>query len=478
MGQGALVRMALTSAHEHPVSDSHLHARAPARGLSLDAAPAPGARPHRAGQSNPEIAAALDVSLQGAKWHVSEILDKLDARSREEAADYWRRYNGLAPRFARVFRGIATAAALKWTAAAVAVTAVAVGGIAIVAVAASNGRDDTGSPNADVSATPADDLLERLRANEWVLVDVAGVQARDDVEATLRFTPGSQPAGGSAHPGTGWYAGGNGSCNTFFGGPVSISDDRIIIGDFSLTRKDCIGMDEEQRYFDALREAERFAFDGDQLLIFAVGYDLPLRFDPRSAAVPVTSTPPASTPPVPEEPAFEGTLAGIDIRTQQRDISPFEICPGVGLEPMTGSEARALVAGDGPLSIDLAALPGTVTLNPNVPPDVFTCRGGPVSVHATFSVAPGTAGVNAGGGSVLVGRITGPPQLASSHPRSAWTEVAVAGGTGIVLTTPTGSRGEGCVAAYWDEAGSVFTWIHGLTADAPFCELMLRAVVE
>src|SRR5688572_21776564 len=53
MGQGALVRMALTSAHEHPVSDSHLHARAPARGLSLDAAPAPGARPHRGRQEQP-----------------------------------------------------------------------------------------------------------------------------------------------------------------------------------------------------------------------------------------------------------------------------------------------------------------------------------------------------------------------------------------------------------------------------------------
>jgi DNA-binding CsgD family transcriptional regulator/heat shock protein HslJ len=432
------------------------------------------------GRSNPEIAAALDVSLQGAKWHVSEILDKLDARSREEAADYWRRYNGLAPRFARVFRGIATAAALKWTAAAVAVTAVAVGGIAIVAVAASNGRDDTGSPNADVSATPADDLLERLRANEWVLVDVAGVPARDDVQATFSLQPAdSVPQGENISPkaGSAGFASAFLSCNTLLAG-VDISGDRMTIVDGIRTLVGCAAGDQEERYVDVLTKAERFAFDGDQLLIFAVGYDLPLRFDPRSAAVPVTSTPPASTPPVPEEPAFEGTLAGIDIRTQQRDISPFEICPGVGLEPMTGSEARALVAGDGPLSIDLAALPGTVTLNPNVPPDVFTCRGGPVSVHATFSVAPGTAGVNAGGGSVLVGRITGPPQLASSHPRSAWTEVAVAGGTGIVLTTPTGSRGEGCVAAYWDEAGSVFTWIHGLTADAPFCELMLRAVVE
>lgn len=57
------------------------------------------------GRTNAQIAEVLGLSLQGAKWHVTEILTKLNAESREEAAEYWRRYHGMAPRFARVFRG-------------------------------------------------------------------------------------------------------------------------------------------------------------------------------------------------------------------------------------------------------------------------------------------------------------------------------------------------------------------------------------
>ena len=56
--------------------------------------------------TNTEIAEQLGLSLAGAKWHVSEILTKLQAESREEAADYWRRYNGVAPRFGRIFRAL------------------------------------------------------------------------------------------------------------------------------------------------------------------------------------------------------------------------------------------------------------------------------------------------------------------------------------------------------------------------------------
>ena len=40
------------------------------------------------GRSNTEIAEELGLSLDGAKWHVSEILSKLQAEQREEAAEY------------------------------------------------------------------------------------------------------------------------------------------------------------------------------------------------------------------------------------------------------------------------------------------------------------------------------------------------------------------------------------------------------
>lgn len=55
------------------------------------------------GRSNQEIADALGISLDGAKWHMREVLSKLDVATREEAADYWRRRNGLVGRLARAF---------------------------------------------------------------------------------------------------------------------------------------------------------------------------------------------------------------------------------------------------------------------------------------------------------------------------------------------------------------------------------------
>jgi DNA-binding CsgD family transcriptional regulator len=41
------------------------------------------------GYSNAEIAESLGISLDGAKWHVGEILARLGVWSREEAADWW-----------------------------------------------------------------------------------------------------------------------------------------------------------------------------------------------------------------------------------------------------------------------------------------------------------------------------------------------------------------------------------------------------
>lgn len=41
------------------------------------------------GYSNLEIAQALGISLDGAKWHVGEILARLNVETREEAASLW-----------------------------------------------------------------------------------------------------------------------------------------------------------------------------------------------------------------------------------------------------------------------------------------------------------------------------------------------------------------------------------------------------
>ncbi len=101
------------------------------------------------GKTNTQIGEELGISLDGAKWHVSEILSKLQAESREEAGDYWRRYNGLAPRFERIFRGLAGGATLKIVAGAAGVVLVGAAATAIVAIATNQGNDEpvTGKPN-------------------------------------------------------------------------------------------------------------------------------------------------------------------------------------------------------------------------------------------------------------------------------------------------------------------------------------------
>ncbi|MEX1104234.1 MAG: helix-turn-helix transcriptional regulator, partial [Dehalococcoidia bacterium] len=73
------------------------------------------------GATNPEVAAALDVSLDGAKWHLREIFAKLGVDSREEAAEAWRAHRALPARGRRALRAIFGLAALKVAAGAAAV---------------------------------------------------------------------------------------------------------------------------------------------------------------------------------------------------------------------------------------------------------------------------------------------------------------------------------------------------------------------
>jgi DNA-binding CsgD family transcriptional regulator len=54
------------------------------------------------GRTNAEIAERLGLTLDGAKWHVREILGKLGMESREEAVAWWRRYRRFPARGMRV----------------------------------------------------------------------------------------------------------------------------------------------------------------------------------------------------------------------------------------------------------------------------------------------------------------------------------------------------------------------------------------
>ena len=95
-------------------------------------------------KTNREIAEMLGISLDGAKWHVSEIITRLGVDSREEAAEYWRYQNGMRMRFTRIASGFFSSGALKWAAATAFVS-----GVVIVSAMVIFALRDTGGEGVD-----------------------------------------------------------------------------------------------------------------------------------------------------------------------------------------------------------------------------------------------------------------------------------------------------------------------------------------
>jgi len=111
--------------------------------------------------------------------------------------------------------------------------------------------------------TPVPDLLK----TEWLLEDLGGKGVLDRAQATLAFPEEKKVAG-------------NGSCNRFFG-PAQLTGDKISLGPLASTRMACRSaalINQESNYLDALKNAEHFSVDGPYLLIYAKGFDKPLRF--------------------------------------------------------------------------------------------------------------------------------------------------------------------------------------------------------
>jgi hypothetical protein len=103
------------------------------------------------GRTNPQIADHLGITLDGAKYHVSEVIARLNVDSREEAADWWREQNGVVARF----RALIGLSALKWAAAGAVVAGVSIAAVVVLVSL----RDDATSTVAD-SATPEPDAPE------------------------------------------------------------------------------------------------------------------------------------------------------------------------------------------------------------------------------------------------------------------------------------------------------------------------------
>lgn len=93
-----------------------------------------------AGKTNAEIGAELGITLDGAKWNVSEILTKLGLSSREEAADYWRWRSRPGANLGRLAHGMVT---FQWLSRPLAKAAAVVGlGATVIAIALSLTGDD------------------------------------------------------------------------------------------------------------------------------------------------------------------------------------------------------------------------------------------------------------------------------------------------------------------------------------------------
>jgi DNA-binding CsgD family transcriptional regulator len=145
------------------------------------------------GRSNAEIAAAFGLTLDGAKYHVREILNKLGVDSREEAVAVWnaRRHGVPARRWLRALWGVPIAVK-----AAAGVAILGATGLAAALALAGDGdatpaADETlPTPTVDPAATPADGPIAfRLcRSVEWERPSMAEMAA---TFAVPRFGLGS-----------------------------------------------------------------------------------------------------------------------------------------------------------------------------------------------------------------------------------------------------------------------------------------------
>ena len=105
-----------------------------------------------------------------------------------------------------------------------------------------------------------------LWGTAWRLEDLAGDGVLDRAQATLEFPSEGRTSG-------------NGSCNRF-NGVATIDGNTIQVGGIAATRKACVEavMNQEEKYFAALQDAERFEIDGQSLEVYVAGKAKPLRF--------------------------------------------------------------------------------------------------------------------------------------------------------------------------------------------------------
>jgi hypothetical protein len=171
-------------------------------------------------------------------------------------------------------------------------------------------------------------------------------------------------------------------------------------------------------------------------------------------------------------PPFVGDLSGYHIDVTAQGRTPFDACPGVGLNPPPPGQAIATVS-VGPLRIEPSRLPASLTATD--PPEVFLCRGEVAQVGWTFHIAPGSPNANAGGGSAFISRVRGLAPIQHGASQAQWTAVTV-GGLPAVLARPAATIGSCFVAVYQPET-DVLTTVQAAGAEALFCMALVEAAI-
>lgn len=113
---------------------------------------------------------------------------------------------------------------------------------------------------------------------EWVLEDLNGTGVVDHLQTTLLFDGRDRLSG-------------QGGCNRYMA-QAQLANNRLTVGAIASTKKLCppAVMDQENRYFQALQNAERVRLDGAFLLIYSQGVKAPLRFTRLTATNPTETT--------------------------------------------------------------------------------------------------------------------------------------------------------------------------------------------
>ncbi|OAI43766.1 hypothetical protein AYO38_02525 [bacterium SCGC AG-212-C10] len=144
------------------------------------------------GRTNAEIATRLGISLDGAKWHVREILGRLEVDSREEAAAIWRADRSPIGRIRRWPAWFTGSIGGRLTIAAAVTVVVLVGGLAMVLALAGGDSTQLGSSD-DGDATVAPGATRTTNASSTAPPSTASPSASATATPTFPATPAPSP---------------------------------------------------------------------------------------------------------------------------------------------------------------------------------------------------------------------------------------------------------------------------------------------